>query len=164
MKEFFLEESSRPLCPPTSFAGFLLLLAAEVAMLVVGCVYLSVANGPVQFCFVGVLLLGTSIALLASTAAAVELTPLELNYRYVLGCSMYIVLSVVYTVFGAKTKDPGSLGCGIVLILLIPALFSVHILRPPGLVVDNAGLLDAPYRDLKTEHGPPSGADSSTYV
>ena len=167
MKDYLLAESSRPLCPPTSFAGFLFLLAAAVVLLIVGCVYLTAAEGPVQFCFVGVLLLGTSLSILITTAAAVELTPLELNYRYVLGGSMYIVLSTVYTVFGSETRDPGSLGCGIVLLLLVPALVGVHVLRPPGLIVDSASLLDAPYSDLKTSHGPNStGGDSqsATYV
>ena len=152
---------SQPLCPPSLFSAFLMLIALFITSLVMGALWLSkepdanhinVSN--VQYCFVGILLLGTSLTMfVASVSAIFEVC----NCWQVFVGGMYISLTVAYVDFGSRSNDSAALGCGIVMLIMVPAYIIAHTLREPGGSMGmSAGLLsgdDHPYKDLKTQHG-----------
>jgi len=163
VRERLASDYSQPLCPPTLFGGFLLLQGVFVAALVVGVIWLSTprTTSNIEYCFVGILLTGTSIVIFVSTASAL----LEvLNCTQVFLAGTYVVLTCSYVDFGAKTNDAAALGCGIVMLLLVPAYVAVHVVKEPGMSGGAASRLLAgdehPYSDFKTNHGPPPSDNS----
>lgn len=144
-----------PICPPNDFTLFVLAQAAALSSLIVGAVWLAKpAPGPIEYSFVGILVLGFSLVLISATASAL----LEvLNCTYVFFGGLYTVFSSAYVYYGHQTNDPAALGCGIVLVLLAPAYCAVHMLKAPGMEGVSSPLLgggdDHPYRDFKTQHG-----------
>ena len=143
-----------PICPPNDFSLFVLVQAVSLSSLVVGAVWLAKpAPGPIEYSFVGILVLGFSLVLVSTTASAL----LEVfNCKYVFFGGLYTVFSSAYVYYGHKTNDPAALGCGIVLVLLAPAYCAVHMFKEPGMQGMSSPLLggdDHPYRDFKTQHG-----------
>lgn len=90
------------------------------------------------------------------------------NCRQIFCAGVYIVFTSAYVVFGSKTHDGAALGCGVSMLVMVPAFVVVHVLREPGLVGGMAGALLAgeehPYKDLKTQHGSGGQSQQTTSV
>ena len=149
-----------PMCPPSFFTVFLSFQLVTLTFLIVGCLWVSGSSSSlVQYCFVGLLLLGLSLVMVVTSASAL----LEVgNCRQIFCAGFYIVLTTAYVVFGSKTNDGAALGCGVSMLVMVPAFVVVHVLREPGLAGGGALLAgeEHSYKDLKTQHGSGIGGQS----